>query len=150
MGGMDDTAFQPGTDEQELDQHKDVLSGEGRPKMGTALLTNDRIVFHDQRYNSTAAMATGGPLAGIVASKLEKRRQKKGRDAVLDLPVSEITRVSHAKKLGSKNILVFEAGGKERRFNDGYSKWEPLLRRLLTERYGRSITQDGEDSWRVS
>lgn len=145
---MDEQAFQPGTEEVELEDHLDVLIGGGqRARMGRALLTNDRIVFVDQKYNSGMAAASGGILAALLTDRLQKKHEDKG--PFLDLPLTEITRVARAKKLLNKDLLVFEAGGVERRFNEAFPKWADLLRRLLVERHGKTVTEEGSDAWRV-
>lgn len=113
---MDDDAFAAGTPEAEHEHHGSALLGGKVAKMGRAVLTNDRILFVDQKYNQGRAAATGGILAGIVADKLQKRH---------------------------------EAGGSERRLNDGFKKWDPLLRRVLAERHGRRVVEDGSDAWRA-
>ena len=148
MTAVDEAAFLPGTPEVELEEHKDVLTGQGWPKMGRALLTNDRIVFVDQRFNEGAAMASGGILAGVVARKLQKRHEAKG--AALDVPLASITRVARGQKRSNKKILVLELDGGERRLNEAFERWEPLLRRLLVERHAGNLVEDGEDAWRVT
>jgi hypothetical protein len=146
---VDDSAFRPGTDEVELDEHAEVISGGNeRARIGRVVLTNDRIVFVDQKYNSGAAAASGGILAALLVDKLQKKHEAKG--PFLDLPLTELTRVARGKKLLNKNLLVFEAGGLERRLNSGYAEWAPLLRRLLEERHGKTIVADGEDAWRIT
>jgi hypothetical protein len=146
---VDESAFLPGTEEVEIEEHLDALiDGGQRARIGRAVLTNDRIIFVDQKYNSGMAAATGGILAALVTNKLQKKHEAKG--PFLDLPIAEITRVARAKKLLNKDLLVFEAGGIERRFNEAFSKWAPLLRRLLNERHGKTITDDGPDAWRAS
>lgn len=145
---MDEDAFQPGTPEVELERHKNVLVRGGlKSKMGHAVLTNDRILFMDQKYNATAATAAGGLLAGLVAAKLEKKHAQRG--PLLDLPLGQITRVERATKHRNQDLIVVSAGAEQHRFNEGYSKWEPLLRRLVTERHGRTISPDGDDAWNV-
>lgn len=148
MTAVDEAAFLPGTPEVELEEHRDVLAGQGWPKMGRALLTNDRIVFVDQKFNEGAAAASGGILAGIVAARLQKRHEKKG--PALDVPVTSITRVARETKRRNNKILVLELGDTERKLNESYERWEPLLRRLLVERHGGNLVEDGQDAWRVT
>jgi hypothetical protein len=47
------------------------------------------------------------------------------------------------------SALVIEAGGSEHRLNDGFKKWDPLLRRILAERHGRRVVEDEADAWRA-
>ena len=142
-------AFEPGTPETELADLSTVLMGGGplSNKRGHALLTSDRLLFSDQRFAPAQAGAVGGPLAGALAEALERRR--KGRPPLLDLPLTDIARVSHVTKLTVRDILEIEAGGAEYRFAQGFKAWNPLLRRVLAERHGRSIEEEGPDAWRV-
>ena len=149
---MDDQAFTPGAPETQLDNQQTVLMAGGpfTNKRGQALLTNDRVLFLDQRFNPEQAGAIGGGLAEALAGALEKRRQAKGKEPYLDLPLTSITRVSHKPKLTVRDIIVIEADGQEYRFAQGFKSWSPLLRRVLTERHGRTIVDDGGSAWRVS
>jgi len=67
------------------------------------------------------------------------------RRAILD--VTDITRVARAKKLRNNDILVIGVGATEHPFMGGFDTWDPLLRRLLTQRHGRTIVEDGPDAW---
>lgn len=49
-----------------------------------------------------------------------------------------------------RDILVIEAGGTEHRFAQGFKTWNPLLRRALAERHGRTIVDEGPDGFRVA
>lgn len=144
----DESAFQPGTPETDLEEHRGVLVRGGlKNKMGRAKLTNDRILFFDQKYNTVGATAAGGLLAGLVAAKLEKRHAQKG--PLLDIPLTDVTRVERATKGRNKDLIIVEAGGEQHRFNEGYSAWDPLLRRLLQERHGRTVVVESDDAWHV-
>jgi hypothetical protein len=147
---MDENAFQPGTPEDLLhDQATVLMAGNAlKNKRGHAHLTNDRILFMDQRFNPQQSTAVGGLLAGALASGLEKLRKE--RPPMVDLPLTDITRVSHVKKLTVRDILVIESGGDEIRFANGFQAWNPLLRRALTERHGRTIEDDGPEAWKVT
>jgi hypothetical protein len=149
---MEDQAFAAGTPEAELDNQQTVLMAGGplKNKRGHALLTNDRVVFSDQRFNAQQAGAVGGALAGALAGALEKRREGKGKEPFLDFPLTEVTRVAHAPKLTVRDILVIETAGGEYRFAQGFKTWNPLLRRALTERHGRTVVDDGPSAWRVT
>ena len=146
---MDDQALASGTPEAEIAEQATVLMGGNalKNKRGHLLVTNDRILFSDQRFDPATSGAVGGALAGMLASALESRR--KGRPPLLDFPLSDITRVSHVKKLTVRDILVIEAGGSEYRFSEGYAAIGPVLRRVLTERHGRTVEDDGAEAWRV-
>jgi hypothetical protein len=147
---VDDEAFTPGAAETELAHEATVLMGGNalKNKRGHVLLTNDRLLFTDQRFNPILAGSVGGPLAGLLAGALESRR--KGKPPILDFPLTDITRASHVTKLTVRDILVIEAGGGEHRFSEGYHTLGPLLRRALTERHDRTVVDDGPDAWRVT
>jgi hypothetical protein len=147
---VDEQAFRSGTPEELLHDQATVLISGGplKNKRGHAHLTNDRVLFMDQRFNPAQASAVGGALAGALAEQLEKRR--KDRPPMVDLPLTEITRVSHVKKLTVRDILVIETRAGETRFANGFQAWSPLLRRALTERHGRTVVDDGADAWTVT
>lgn len=147
---MTDQAFQPGTDEDVLNEQQTVLMAGGplKNKRGHALLTNDRVLFMDQRFAPEQAGAVGGWLAGKLAEELEKRRKE--RPPMVDLRLTDITRVSHVTKLTVRDILVIETAAGETRFATGFKEWSPLLRRALTERHGRTVVDEGADAWSVA
>jgi len=147
---MDDQAFQQGTPETLLHDQATVLMAGGpfKNKRGHAHLTNDRVLFMDQRFDPAGAGAAGGALAGALAERLERRRKE--RPPMVDFPLTDITRVSHEKKLTVRDILVIQTAAGETRFANGYNAWNPLLRRALTERHGRTVVDEGPDAWRVT
>ena len=147
---MDEQAFQSGTPEALLHDQATVLISGGplKNKRGHGHLTNDRVLFMDQRFNPTQAQAAGGLLAGALAEQLERRRKE--RPPMVDFPLTDITRVSHVKKLTVRDILVIETVAGETRFANGFEAWNPLLRRALTERHGRTVVDEGPDAWKVT
>ena len=147
---MDENAFQPGTPEDLLHDQATVLMAGGalKNKRGHAHLTNDRILFMDQRFNPEQAGAVGGALAGALANALEKRRKE--RPPMVDMPLTDITRVSHVKKLTVRDILVIETAAGQTQFANGWQAWNPLLKRALTERHGRKIEDEGPEAWKVT
>jgi hypothetical protein len=68
----------------------------------------------------------------------------------VDLPLTDITRVSHVSKLTVRDILAIETVSGETRFANGFKEWEPLLREVLTKRHGRTVVDDGPDGWKVT
>ena len=147
---MNEQAFQPGTPEDLLNDQATVLMAGGalKNKRGHAHLTNDRVLFMDQRFNPQQAGAVGGALAGALASGLEKLRKE--RPPMVDFPLTDITRVSHVKKLTVRDILVIETAEGETRFANGFQAWDPLLRRALTERHGRTIEEESSEALKVT
>lgn len=146
---MDDDAFRPETPEVPLHDMSTVLMASGplKNKRGHAHLTNDRIFFSDRRFDAAAAGGAGGALAGATASAFEKLRKE--RPPMVDFPLTDVTRVAHVTKLTVRDILVIETAAGETRFANGFKDWSPLLRRVLTERHGRTVVDDGEDGWQV-
>lgn len=80
------TTFEPDAAEAELGQKATVLVGSNvlKNKRGHLLLTNDRILFTDQRSDPALAGGVGGALAGAFAEGLERMRTVK--PPLLDLP----------------------------------------------------------------
>ena len=147
---MNDDAFQSGTPESLLHEQATVLISGGplKNKRGHAHLTNDRVLFMDQRFDPTQAGAVGGSLAGALAGQLESLRKE--RPPMVDLPLTDITRVSHVTKLTVRDILVIETASGETRFANGFKQWSPLLRQALTIRHGRTVVDEGPDGWKVA
>ena len=147
---MDEDAFRPGTPEVQLHDEATVLMAGGalKNKRGQVHLTNDRLFFTDQRFDPGGATGAGGVLAGALAGALEKLRKE--HPPMVEFPVTDITRVSHVVKLTVRDIIVVETAAGENRFANGFKVLSPLLRRVLAERHGRSVVEDGTDAWRVT
>ena len=147
---MSDDAFGTDMAETELGRKATVLMGTNvlKNKRGQLLLTNDRILFTDQRLDPTLAGGVGGALAGAVAEGLQRMRKEK--PPLMDVPLTDVTSVAHAKKTTVRDILIIRVGDNEYRFSEGYEALGPSMIRALTERHGRTVTQDGPESWQVS
>jgi hypothetical protein len=147
---MDDDAFRLGTPEVELQDLATVLMSGGpfSNKRGHALLSNDRVLFSDQKFDAAMATGVGGVLAGTLAAGLEKLRKE--HPPMVDTPLTDITRVSHVTKLTVRDILVLETAAGETKFANGFKAWSPLLRRVLIERHGKTVADEGEDAFTVS
>ena len=116
-------------------------------KRGHVLVTNDRVIVSDNRFGGSGAGGIGGPLAGMLADALQRRQS--GKPPILEFAMSDVTRVGHEKKLTVRDILLIEANGQEHRFAQGFKQLAPVLRRVLTERHGKNVVEDGE-GFRVS
>ena len=84
---MDDDAFRPGTPEVQLQDLATVLMSGGpfSNKRGHALLTNDRVLFSDQKFD--AAMSTiGPPKITIPPTSPSVRSSKTGMAVKMTLP----------------------------------------------------------------
>jgi hypothetical protein len=146
---MDDDAFLPGTPEVQLHDEATVLMAGGalKNKRGVVHLTNDRLFFNDQRFNPSLAGGVGGVLARTMAEQLEKLRKE--HPPMIDLALTDITRIAHITKLTVRDILVVETAAGESRFANGFKTMSPLLRQALTERHGRRVVDDDADAWLV-
>lgn len=141
---MDDDAFLPGTPEVQLHDEATVLMAGGalKNKRGVVHLTNDRLFFNDQRFDTSL-----GGLAGTLSEALEKLRKE--HPPMIDLALTDITRIAHVTKLTVRDILVVETAAGESRFANGFKTMSPLLRQAITERHGRRVVEDGADDWLV-
>ena len=83
-------------------------------KRGHALLSNDRVLFSDQKFDAAMATGVGGVLAGTLAAGLEKLRKE--HPPMVDTPLTDITRVSHVTNLTVRDILVLETAAGETKF----------------------------------
>jgi hypothetical protein len=119
-----------------------MAGGALKNKRGVLHLTNDRLFFNDQRFDTSL-----GGLAGTLSEALEKLRKE--HPPMIDLALTDITRIAHVTKLTVRDILVVETAAGESRFAAGFKTLNPLLLRALSERHGRTVVDDGEDAWRV-
>jgi hypothetical protein len=143
-----DDAFTPGTGEVDLDHQGGVavsIRGE-RGKMGTAILTNDRILFTQQKF----AAAGGGALAALAADRLQQRSEKKSGPREV-LALTEVTGARRNRRRFLPDLYEFT-------LNDGSTswlsenmreRWDAQIRRLLAERHGRSTVDEADEAWRV-
>jgi hypothetical protein len=119
-----------------------MAGGALKNKRGVVHLTNDRLFFNDQRFDTSL-----GGLAGTLSEALEKLRKE--HPPMIDLVLTDITRIAHVTKLTVRDILVVETAAGESRFANGFKTMSPLLRQALTERHGRRVVDDGADAWLV-
>jgi hypothetical protein len=144
---MDDACFAPGTPEVEL-ARKDgtpvAIEGE-RGKMAEIVLTNDRIMFAHESFGST-----GNIVGDLVGSALEVRSEKKagGPREIVRLAELRAGAMQHRKMLPDLYMLTRGDGTTCRLHRGLRKKWDPMIRRLLSERHGLSLSEDG-DGWRV-
>jgi hypothetical protein len=146
---MADDAFAPGTPEGELEQRGGIavsVRGE-RGKMGTVVLTNDRLLFTQQKF----ATAGGGVLAAVAADQLQKRYERKsgGPREVLALAGLRGAGLKRRRLLPDLYEFTLDDGSTCWVSRDLRETWDPTIRRLLAERHQRRVVDDGEDGWRV-
>jgi hypothetical protein len=128
----------------ELGRLKTVwVRGAANSKMGTAVLSHDRLSFWDTKYLGTG----GGAIQAVLVDRLQKRHEEGG--PMFDLPLASITAMRRAKKLLNKNRLVIVADGEEYVFNEGWKDFAPQVREALETHHGRRVVEQSEEEWRV-
>ena len=131
-------------DETELARKRTAwVRGTTNTKMGTAVVTSERVVFFDEKFSANAAF---GLVAGAVTDALQQGHEATG--PLLEIPLAAVTGAAREKKLLNKDRLRVATAEAEYLFNDGWSSLGPALRRALAER-GRTVTDAGGDAWRV-
>lgn len=136
--------FSPDGPEEELDRVDGgaVEVGEERGRRGDITLTNDRMLFADPKSGPT----TGNLVGDLAASLLEKRTG----DRVLLMLADVRSAGPHERRLLPDLYAFTEAGGHSCRLPMKHGrKWEPLIRRALTERHSHTVVADGAEGWRV-
>lgn len=143
---MDGEAFAPGTPEAEVDRVSGgtVEAGGGRGRRGDITLTNDRILF----ATGTGSPATGNLIGDLAAAALDHKLS--GDDGVL-LQLSEVVGGHpHRRRLLPDLFEFAQADGHTVRLPMKHGRrWSPLIRRLVAERHGLAVADDGPDAWRV-
>ncbi len=147
---MNNTAFLPGGEEVQIDQRSRVLLMQPgqRGKIGFVSLTNDRILFSQQKFDATAS---GGVAAALVARGLQKHADKKAGGPSEVLSLGDIRSAKRIRRplRGDLYEFTLEDGSTRGIGASAARSWDPTIRRLLTERHGRALSEDGEGAWRV-
>ena len=147
MAAKDDSAFAPGTPEVEIDRIDGMpvhVDGE-RGRMGDVVLTNDRILY-GQKFGPT-----GNLIGDLVASGLEERSAKKAGGPRVAARLADVRggRLERRRLLPDLYALTLEDGSRCRTHRKVRKQWDETIRRLLTERHGLPVFDDGEGGWRV-
>ena len=120
---------------------------------GWTTITTERIIVTKQQADAvTMAAAAGGLIGGLIAAGVQKKRRQKAtaEPPLVDVPLTEIRKGSRGTFRLNKDVLQLElADGRSVGFFGAYKKLDGPLRQVLTERLGRTIVADGEDSWHV-
>ncbi len=133
------------SDAEGLDHRRTAwLEGGTKAKMGHAALTTERLLFFDIKFEGAGA----GALGAMIGGKLQKRHEEGG--PLVNIALSEITALSHERKLMGKDRIRITTGADEYLFSDGWKAWSPLLRDTLTSKYGRRVVEESPDVWRVN
>ncbi|HEV7191996.1 MAG TPA: hypothetical protein VGN35_02240 [Jatrophihabitantaceae bacterium] len=134
-----------GDEEIELNTRQTAWIPEsGAAKMGHATLTNERLLFFQQKFMAGVA---GGALGAAISESLARRSDAGGPLLVVSL--DSIRRVQREKKLLGKDRIVLTTDTGSYTFSDGWKVWSPLLREALAARFGRTVVDDGADAFTV-
>jgi hypothetical protein len=148
---MGEEAYTPGSPEVELAREggQPIKLEEERGKLGWVMLTNDRVLFTHQKFGSSPG---GGAIAGGVAAALQKRSEKKAGGPRELFQLSEVGSGEPVKRRLLPDMFQFNlTDGLTCRLSDGLGeKWGPMIRRLLVERHGLIVADDGAGGWAVS
>jgi hypothetical protein len=139
---MDEAAFAPGTPELEIDRIAGMpvyIQGE-KNDMGDLTLTNDRILFVSNKLGHS-----GNIIGDLIGGALQGDQKK-----------HEIVRLSELRggRMQSRRLvpdlyeLTLADGRTVRVHRKLRKKWDGTIRRLLTDRHGATVHQQG-DSWRA-
>lgn len=132
-------------DEEQLASKQTALvAGVAGTKMGTAIVTSERILFVDTKFMGGIA---GGVVGTVLAEALQKRHEQGGPYA--EIPLASITSVRREKKLLNKDRIAVDTADRQYLFNDGWKQLSPVLKEALVTRHGRQVVEESPDSWRV-
>jgi hypothetical protein len=148
---MGDEVYSAGTPEEELERSKKVLvmpEGE-RGKLAWVMLTNDRILFTQQKWDAGVG---GGALTAVLADQLQKHSEKKSGGPRELIRLGDVTGIKKIRRRMRGDIYEFTMsdGSTCAVGAEAMKKWDGAVRRLLSERHGRTVSEAGEDSWSVA
>jgi hypothetical protein len=148
---MGEELFSPGTPEAEIDRRAKtlVMPEDERGKIGYVMLTNDRILFTQQKWDAGPG---GGALAALVAKGLQSRSEAKSdgpREVVALSEVSEIKKIRRRMR-GDVYEFTMSDGSTCAVDAKAIKSWNGMILRLLAERHGRSVSEVGENAWQVA
>lgn len=147
---MDDAVFHPGTPEVEISRREGMpmfVSGE-RGKMGEVMLTNDRILFTDKTFGATGVNIIGDLAASAVQAHKDKKTGGGPRE-ILRVTDLRAGRMQRRRLLPDLYELTLADGSICRTHRRLKKRWDETIRRLLSERHGLTVADDG-DGWRAS
>ena len=147
---MDDAAFAPGTPEVEINRRDGMpvfVSGE-HGKQGEVMLTNDRILFTDKTFGGAGVNIVGDLVASAVQTHKDKKAGGGGPRELVRLPDLRRGRLQRRRLLPNLYELTLADGSTCRMHRKLRKRWDTTIRRLLSERHGLSVDDDG-DGWRA-
>ena len=137
--------------EEVIDQRDKVLllpAGQ-RGKICHVTLTTDRILFSQQRFMATPG---AGLLEAVVAGKLEQLVQKHSGGPYEVLRLADVRAVRRIRRPLRGDVYEFELadGTKVAIGASAMKRWDGRVRELLSDRHGRTVSDDGDGGWRVA
>jgi hypothetical protein len=139
---MDEAAFAPGTPEVELDRRAGMpvyVQGQ-KNDLGDLTLTNDRILFISNKLG-----ASGNIIGDLIGGALQGEQKKHEIASLSDVRGG---RLQNRRVVPDLYELTLADGRSVRVHRKLRKKWDATIRRLLSERHGATVTQDG-DTWRA-
>ena len=145
---VDAAARRPGSPEVELDRQDGVpvyIEGE-KNRMGNLALTNDRILFVDQKV-----LSSGNLVGDLIGAAIQERHERKegGPRELVRLADLRGAGLQQRRFVPDLYVLTLADGRTCRTHRKLRKRWDAELRRLVSERHGRVITDDG-GTWRVT
>jgi hypothetical protein len=129
----------------ELDERSTVwVRGLTNSKVGHAILTSERLVFFDEKFDRSAGR---GILEDVLIDRLQKRHEEGG--PLVDLALADLTGIAHEKKRMAKDRIKLTTADGDYLFNESWNTWSPLLREILTTKLSRRVLEEGSDFWRI-
>jgi hypothetical protein len=113
--------------------------------MAEIVLTNDRIVFAHETFGPTGSL-----VGGVIEAALEARADKKAGGSSDIARLAELRAASMQRRRMVPDLyMLTRADGSTVRLHRSLRKtWDPTIRRLLSERHGLALSDDG-DGWRA-
>ena len=142
MAKLDQAAFAPGTPEVEIDRRTGMplFIQHEKNDMGDLTLTNDRILFVSNKLGSS-----GNLIGDLIGSALQGDQKK---HEIVRLPDLRGGRMQSRRLVPDLYELTLADGRSVRMHRKLRKRWDATIRRLLTDRHGVTVTEDG-DAWRA-
>jgi hypothetical protein len=140
---VEEAAFAPGASEVELDRRTGMplyVQGE-KNDMGDLTLTNDRILFVSNKFG-----ASGNVVGDLIGGALQGAQGKHEIARVVDLRGG---RMQKRRLVPDLYELTLADGRSVRTHRKLHKKWDATIRRLLADRHGATVTEDG-DGWHAA
>lgn len=146
---MGDDLYAVGTPEAELDKATGTpvaISGQ-RGFMANLSLTNDRLLAVDQKFGS----GTGNLLGDLIGAGLQARSEEKAGGPRVVLTFTDIRRaeMQNRKLLPDMYMFTLADGSTCRIHRKQGKKWNPIIKRVLVERHGKTVADAGDGAWTV-